>query len=342
MSYTVDVYRKNGEPLQSVFDYALYILMFPQLIAGPIVRYKEIEKQLHDRSPNNGFDNRIVGFLRFSIGLGKKVLIANVLAEQVDLIFAVSPDFFSSTTAWVGLLAYSFQIYFDFSGYSDMALGIGKMLGYQFPENFNFPYISQNISEFWRRWHMTLGNWMKDYLYIPLGGNRVKISRVYINLVIVFTLSGFWHGAAWTFIAWGAYHGLFLIADRLFLIKWYKKIGKIPSVILTFFFAILGWVLFRSESLTYAWSFFKKLFAFDNRMDEFYFDSRFITILVIASIFSLMGVFKKVENLQYKIYDKNISLKPLLLLSSIAVIIYLLCGGALLAGGFNPFIYFRF
>jgi alginate O-acetyltransferase complex protein AlgI len=177
MSYTVDVYRKNGEPLKSVFDYALYILMFPQLIAGPIVRYKEVEKQLHDRSQNNSFDNRIIGFLRFSIGLGKKVLIANVLAEQVDLIFAVSPDFFSSTTAWVGLLAYSFQIYFDFSGYSDMALGIGKMLGYQFPENFNFPYISQNISEFWRRWHMTLGNWMKDYLYIPLGGNRVKISR---------------------------------------------------------------------------------------------------------------------------------------------------------------------
>lgn len=342
MSYTIDVYRKNGDPLESVFDYALYILMFPQLIAGPIVRYKEVEKQLHDRSQNNSFDNRIIGFLRFSIGLGKKVLIANVLAKQVDLIFAVSPDFFSSTTAWVGLLAYSFQIYFDFSGYSDMALGLGKFLGYEFPENFNFPYISQNISEFWRRWHMTLGNWMKDYLYIPLGGNRVKISRIYINLIIVFTLSGFWHGAAWTFIAWGAYHGLFLIADRLFLIKWYKKIGKIPSIILTFFFAILGWVLFRSESLTYAWSFFKKLFAFDNRIDEFYFDSQFITILIIAFIFSLMGVFKKVENLQYKIYDKNISLHPLLLLTFFAVLIYLLCGGALLAGGFNPFIYFRF
>ena len=342
MSYTIDVYRKNGHPLKSVFDYALYILMFPQLIAGPIVRFKEVEKQLYDRSENNGFDNRLVGFIRFTIGLSKKVLIANVLAEQADAIFAISPDYYSSVSAWVGLLAYTFQIYFDFSGYSDMALGLGKMIGYEFPENFNFPYISQSISEFWRRWHITLGNWMKDYIYIPLGGNRVKVSRMYLNLIIVFTVSGFWHGAAWTFVAWGAYHGLFLIADRLFLLKVYKKMGKIPSVILTFFFAIMGWVLFRSESLHYAGKFYRKLFAFDIRMDEFYFEPKFLTILILAALFSFMGVFKKVENLQYRLYDKNLALKPMIISVLCGAVLYVLCGGSLMAGGFNPFIYFRF
>lgn len=342
MSYTIDVFRKNGNPLRSVFDYALYILMFPQLIAGPIVRFKEIEKQLYDRKENSGFDNRLVGFIRFMIGLSKKVLIANVLAEQVDAVFAVSPDFYSSTTAWIALLAYTFQIYFDFSGYSDMALGLGKMIGYEFPENFNFPYIAQSISEFWRRWHITLGNWMKDYIYIPLGGNRVKISRIYLNLIIVFTISGFWHGAAWTFIAWGAYHGLFLIADRLFLLKIYKKMGKAPSVLLTFFFAIMGWVLFRSESLNYAMNFYQKLFLFDFRIDEFYFESHFTTVLILAAIFSFMGFFGKIENFQYKLYDKNLSLKPLLVSVSFAIILFILCGGSLMAGGFNPFIYFRF
>ncbi len=223
-----------------------------------------------------------------------------------------------------------------------MALGLGKMIGYEFPENFNFPYISQSISEFWRRWHMTLGNWMKDYIYIPLGGNRVKISRMYLNLIIVFTVSGFWHGAAWTFVAWGAYHGIFLIADRVFLLKIYKKMGKIPSVILTFFFAIMGWVLFRSESLRYAWNFYKKLFAFDFRIDEFYFDSKFITLLVLAAIFSFMGVFKKVENLQYRLYNKNLAMRPMIISVLCGIVLYILCGGSLMAGGFNPFIYFRF
>jgi alginate O-acetyltransferase complex protein AlgI len=342
MSYSIDVYRKNGNPLHSVFDYALYILMFPQLIAGPIVRYKEVEAQLYDRSQNNGFDNRLVGFVRFAIGLSKKVLIANVLAEQADAIFAVSPDYFSSGTAWMGLFAYTFQIYFDFSGYSDMALGMGKMIGYEFPENFNFPYISQSISEFWRRWHITLGNWMKDYLYIPLGGNRIKISRIYLNLFIVFTISGFWHGAAWTFVAWGVYHGIFLIADRIFLLKVFNKLGKIPSTFITFFLAIMGWVLFRSESLSYAFQFYRKLFTFDHRIDEFYFDTRFSTILIIAALFSFMGIFKKMENLQYKLYSKTIAIKPLIISVFCSIMLYILCGGSLMAGGFNPFIYFRF
>jgi len=342
MSYAIDVYRKNGNPLKSFFNYALYILMFPQLIAGPIVRFKEIEKQLYDRSSNNSFDNRLIGFIRFAIGLSKKVLIANVLAEHADAIFAISPDYYSTTTAWIGLLAYTFQIYFDFSGYSDMALGLGKMIGYEFPENFNFPYISQSISEFWRRWHITLGNWMKDYVYIPLGGNRVKISRIYLNLFIVFTISGLWHGAAWTFMAWGVYHGIFLIVDRLFLLKVYQKMGKIPSVFITFFLVIMGWVLFRSESISYAFHFYKKLFIFDFRFDEFYFDSKFIVMLTLAAFFSFMGIVPKMEGLQYKLYNKNLPLKPLMVSVFLAISLYILCGGSLMAGGFNPFIYFRF
>jgi len=216
------------------------------------------------------------------------------------------------------------------------------MIGYEFPENFNFPYISQSISEFWRRWHITLGNWMKDYLYIPLGGNRVKIQRIYLNLIIVFTISGFWHGAAWTFIAWGAYHGIFLIADRVFLLKILRKIGKIPATILTFFFAIMGWVLFRSESISYAISFYRKLFSFNNRMDEFYFDNRLVTILSLAALFSFMGIIKKVELFQYDLYNKNIKLKPLIVSVLCALVLFVLCGGSLMAGGFNPFIYFRF
>ena len=216
------------------------------------------------------------------------------------------------------------------------------MIGYEFPENFNFPYISQSISEFWRRWHITLGNWMKDYVYIPLGGNRVKISRIYLNLFIVFTISGLWHGAAWTFMAWGVYHGIFLIVDRLFLLKVYQKMGKIPSVFITFFLVIMGWVLFRSESISYAFHFYKKLFIFDFRFDEFYFDSKFIVMLTLAAFFSFMGIVPKMEGLQYKLYNKNLPLKPLMVSVFLAITLYILCGGSLMAGGFNPFIYFRF
>jgi alginate O-acetyltransferase complex protein AlgI len=188
----------------------MYILFFPQLIAGPIVRYNEIENQIVDRAENETWNNRFNGFFRFIIGLSKKVLIANTLGATVDQIFSLEADSLSTSMAWIGILAYAFQIYYDFSGYSDMAIGLGKMMGFNFPENFNNPYISRNITEFWRRWHMTLSHWMRDYLYIPLGGNKVKSkSRLYFNLWIVFFLSGLWHGAAWNFVAWGVFHGLF-------------------------------------------------------------------------------------------------------------------------------------
>ena len=342
ISYMVDVYRGTVEPQRKLQDLMLYILMFPQLIAGPIVRYKDIAGQLADRKADDTYDRRVVGFSRFMFGLGKKVLIANVLAEYVDAVFAASPGDFSSGTAWIAILAYTFQIYFDFSGYSDMALGLGLMLGFRFPENFNFPYISQSITEFWRRWHITLSSWIKDYLYIPMGGNRVAVPRMYFNLVFAFFISGFWHGAAWTFIVWGLYHGFFLILDRLGLKKVLERIGKLPAVIFTFFVAMVGWIFFRADNLTYAFAYLRRMFAFDGRWDEFYCDRRFLFVFFVAVIGSFWGIFKKGEQFQYKFFAEQPERKWLLVGFGMAVVLYVLCGGSLLAGGLNPFIYFRF
>jgi len=234
ISYSIDIYRKTAPPLKNLRDYALYIMLFPQLIAGPIVRYNEIADQLNNRKFRD-YNDRVYGIDRFAIGLAKKVIIVNVLGEKADLIFGLEATDLNASIAWLGIVCYTFQIYFDFSGYSDMAIGLGRLMGFKFPENFNSPYISQSITEFWQRWHITLGRWMRDYLYSPLGGNRVSsIGRLYFNLWVVFIISGFWHGASWNFFLWGAYHGLFLIFDRLFLNRLTKSIGKWGRVFLTF------------------------------------------------------------------------------------------------------------
>lgn len=342
ISYTIDLYRKCCQPLRRIQDYAVYILMFPQLIAGPIVRFKEIEHQLLHRNEENVFDARVIGFIRFVVGLSKKVLIANVLGEQVDSIFSISPNDFSTGTAWIGILAYTFQIYFDFSGYSDMALGLGRMVGFNFPENFNFPYISRSISEFWKRWHITLGKWMMDYLYIPLGGNRISRKRTYINLWLVFLISGLWHGDAWTFVAWGIFHGFFIVADKLFLLKFLNRIGRIPAAIVTFFIVVMGWVIFRADSLQYAFLYFRKLFICEFRPDGFVFDSRFLFVFGLALIFSFMGLISKLEALPKRVFDEKAPIVRIVFFFIIAILLYLLCGGAILSGSFNPFIYFRF
>jgi len=342
ITYSVDVYRKVHAPLNKVSDYALYILMFPQLIAGPIVRYNEIADQLVDRRKNENIDNRLTGFFRFVVGLSKKVLIANVLGEAVDDIFALGGDNINSLTAWYGIIAYSFQIYFDFSGYSDMAIGIGRMIGFRFPENFNNPYISQNISEFWRRWHMTLGRFMKDYLYIPLGGNRVSTGRMYLNLWVVFLISGFWHGAAWNFVIWGGFHGIFLIADRIFLLKVYKAIGKIPSIIITYFIVLISWVFFRAETLPDAILYLKKMFAFTAEASQFNFESKFYTILVVAVFFSFWGGIKAIERWQDKLFAEDQRNRTFILMSVFSIIFFIISLSAITSSGFNPFIYFRF
>lgn len=343
LSYIIDCYRGNDQPLERLRDYMLYILLFPQLIAGPIVRFNEVASQLIDRTQNDNIDNKLSGLFRFVIGLSKKVLIANVLGDVVDEIFALPAAELNTGVAWIGIIAYSFQIYFDFSGYSDMAIGIARMLGFHFPENFNFPYISQSITEFWRRWHITLSNWMRDYLYIPLGGNRVSKSRLYFNLSAVFLISGFWHGAAWSFIFWGGFHGLFLILDRLFLLKFLERIGKIPSIIFTYIVVLIGWVFFRSETILDAFQYCLRLFAFDFGTIGIFIPNKFFFYFFIAGVLAFSGIIQQVEKDASSWY-KNVN--PigawLLIKSFVSVLLFWWCLIEIFGSEFNPFIYFKF
>lgn len=342
LTYSIDVYRGVHKPLEKLSNYLLYIMSFPQMIAGPIVRFNLIADEIIDRKET--IDDKLQGFIRFCIGLGKKVLIANVVGEQADLIMNQPVENITFISSWIGILAYTFQIYFDFAGYSDMAIGLGKMMGFSFPENFNNPYTSKSITEFWRRWHMTLGQWMRDYLYIPLGGNRVDSkTRLYFNLWFVFLVSGLWHGASWNFVIWGAFHGFFLILDKIFLLQVLNKIGSFFSTIITFIIVVVGWVFFRLEKFDDAINYIKKMFSFNTEMAFENISNEFISIAILAFIFSFVTASKfgkKVETLIYYNqqptmfwYGKMILLSLVLLVLSIS---------AITAEGFNPFIYFRF
>jgi len=342
LTYSIDVYKGKHEPLEKLTDYLLYIMLFPQMIAGPIIRYNTIAKQLTDRVAT--YEDRVMGFYRFVIGLSKKVLIANVMAEQADAIMGSNCIMDIDTgTAWIGLLAYTFQIYFDFSGYSDMAIGIGKMIGFKFPENFNNPYTSGSITEFWRRWHITLGDWMRDYLYIPLGGNRVSTSRMYCNLWIVFLLSGLWHGASWNFILWGVFHGSFLILDRVFLLRVYKLIGKPIAILSTFLIIMLSWVIFKIESFGEAMLYYSRLFAFDFDTIVFASDKLFYFTLLLALFFSFFTLIPKYGvSIQANIFHGTLSQKWMTIFMFFSLVLFLFSLGTLATNSFNPFIYFRF
>ncbi|OPZ95898.1 MAG: Peptidoglycan O-acetyltransferase [Bacteroidetes bacterium ADurb.Bin408] len=342
MSYLIDVYRRDKPPMKNIVDYSLYILFFPQLIAGPIIRFNEIADQITERRHQETIDNKLTGFFRFVIGLSKKVLIANVLGEEADRIFAMNYEYMDSLTAFVGITAYAFQIYFDFSGYSDMAIGIARMLGFVFPENFNNPYISQSITEFWRRWHMTLSRWMRDYLYIPLGGNKLGTRRMFVNLWVVFLLSGLWHGASWNFVAWGTYHGLFLIADRLFLLKLLKKTGKYPAIVITFIITLVGWAFFRIDSIAQATVFISRLFAFEFTGVTLFLDARFWTTLALAALFAFSTATNAGAKVEGFVYATNHSLKGYYFMTLLAVLLFTMSLAHVTSSGFNPFIYFRF
>lgn len=343
LTYVIDVYRRVHKPLQNFWHYQLYIILFPKLIAGPIIRYHEISDQITGRLGKEKADDILTGFFRFVIGLSKKVLIANTMAAVADDVFKTGINDLNTPYAWIGMLAYTFQIYFDFSGYSDMAIGMGKMLGFKFPENFNNPYTSTSITEFWRRWHMTLGSWMKNYLYIPLGGNKVDSKkRLYFNLWLVFLLSGFWHGAAWTFIFWGVYHGLLLVIERLFLLRVYEKMGKILPMLITFVLVAFGWVFFRADSFKYAAKFILKLFSFDFKTMFVFLENDFIFYFILSVLFSFITFFtfgKKLQNLFYSSTYSNTGYLVGVLLS---VTFFFLCLASITSSTFNPFIYFRF
>ena len=340
MSYLIDVYRGECKAQKNFYKLTLYICLFPQLIAGPIVKYHDIAEQIDDRDVN--FEKVQYGVKRFIIGLSKKMLIANTLGAIADKIFIQSPDTFSPLIAWLGAVSYSFQLYFDFSGYSDMAIGLGFIFGFKFMENFNYPYISKSITEFWRRWHISLSTWFKEYLYIPLGGNRNGLKRTCLNLGIVFLLTGLWHGASWTFVIWGAWNGLFIILEKI--TGWSKETASKPlnfiKHLYTIFVFILGWVVFRSDDMGYAFKYIRNMFGLLDIHDiayalPYYVDSYEVIMLLAAFICSI-PVFKNILNVKREnkiLYGfVNVWLLALFLLSSATIA----------ASTYNPFIYFRF
>jgi alginate O-acetyltransferase complex protein AlgI len=260
ISYVVDVYRQDATAQKSPVEAALYLLLFPQLIAGPIIRYRDLAGQLARRTLT--LDGFSYGVRRFVIGLGKKMLIANVVAGPADAIFALPPDQLSAAHAWLGVTCYTLQIYFDFSGYSDMAIGLGRMFGFTFPENFRWPYVAESVQDFWRRWHISLSTWFRDYVYVPLGGSRRSAPRTYVNLVIVFFLCGLWHGASWTFVVWGLFHGLFLAVERLGLAAALRRIARPLRHVYLLTVVMTGWVFFRAETLAGAVSMLRAMAGF--------------------------------------------------------------------------------
>lgn len=350
LSYLIDVYKRRTPVQQNLVDLALYISLFPQLIAGPIVRYNDIARQLSERK--NNLASFASGVERFVIGLGKKVLIANQFALIADTAFGLAPENLSTFVAWAGVLAYSIQIYFDFSGYSDMAIGLGRMFGFQFLENFNFPYISKSIREFWRRWHISLSNWFRDYLYIPLGGNRKGNYRTYLNLLLVFFVTGIWHGASWNFVAWGMLHGLFMILEKLGLDRLLEKLWKPFQHLYTLFIVMMAWVLFRADDFTHARGYFKAMFSYqpgDINADLYhiFLNNQIYVMLTIALLSS--------TRVWVVLYDKARRLLPAkektaglvyglwtLIVMIFVVGIMILSTSSLVANSYNPFIYFRF
>ncbi len=341
LSYVVDVYRGDCKVQKDIYKLALYICLFPQLIAGPIVKYHDVAEQIDSREVN--FEKVNLGVKKFIIGLSKKMLIANTMGAIADKIFTQNPDTFSPLIAWIGSIAYTFQLYFDFSGYSDMAIGLGLIFGFKFLENFNYPYISKSITEFWRRWHISLSTWFKEYVYIPLGGNRNGKLKTLRNLGIVFLLTGVWHGAAWNFVVWGIWHGLFIIFEKIINIKefeekhhqiWIRCVQHIYCI-LAF---LIGWVLFRAETLTYALIYIKNMFGFIRINNagysiDHYIDS-FEIIIFICAILCSVPLFRKMLEVKNKIGRVFINIWLLIL--------FILSAATIASYTYNPFIYFRF
>ncbi|MCU0433805.1 MAG: MBOAT family protein [Bacteroidia bacterium] len=343
ITYAVDIYRGEHRPLKKFWHYQQYIIFFPKLVAGPIIRYSDMADQITGHvKAETGYD-KLWGFSRFCIGLGKKVFIANTMAAQADLIFDLPATEVTTLMAWTGILAYTFQIYFDFSGYSDMAIGLSRILGFRITENFNNPYTAGSITAFWRRWHITLGNWMRNYLYIPLGGNRASTSRLYRNLLLVFLISGFWHGASWNFILWGAFHGVFLILERLVFSAGFQGKFKVLNTVYTFIIVLIGWVLFRTETLEQAMSYYECMFSLKlSAGGLFYLNPEFLIWLVVAAAFSFCALVPFIDRFQEKFFTGRPSPWVLGGIIPPAILIYLLSIVYLAGDGYNPFIYFNF
>lgn len=339
ISYLIDVYYNRAEPQKNILNMALYITLFTQLVAGPIIRYSVFAPQLFERKTD--WDKFAKGVERFIIGLGKKVLIANTLARIADAGFSQDTEHMNIYLSWASSIAYTFQIYFDFSGYSDMAIGLSKMFGFDFPENFNFPYLAKSIKEFWTRWHISLSSFFKDYVYIPLGGNKVGIKRTYINLLVVFILTGFWHGANFTFLLWGLMHGFFIVIERIGFEKILSKLPSFLRIFYAFFIVMLAWIAFKSNNIAEAKLFYQSLFVSTNSANinivASYFSTDMIVFSVLAIVFSFVD-FRKLPMPKGLILQNVFGrTKTIWLLAVFAFsLIYLI------SSTFNPFIYYQF
>ena len=339
MSYIIDLYRGEYKAQKSLVNLALYISFFPQLIAGPIVKYRDIDAQLTDRKMTA--EGIAKGMRRFIYGLGKKVILANMLAIAVDRIYDLDPAGISVPMAWCAALCYTLQIYYDFSGYSDMAIGLGRIFGFEFLENFRYPYISGSIREFWRRWHISLSSWFREYLYIPLGGNRKGTARTYLNLIIVFAVTGLWHGASWSFVFWGLFHGAFLLLERIWLGKYLdgeNPMQKGISWLYTFFVVNIGWVFFRAEHFGLGLTMVARMFGFGAPAAGVPLGSVLSTQIVLAFVFGLIGMGCLLK-LPEKIRGQWRESLP----EALFLLVVLFYSIVLLANQtYNPFIYFRF
>ena len=337
MSYTIDVYRDDVRVQKNLIDFGMYITMFPQLIAGPIVRYADVQDQLAERSVTTADFSE--GVMRFVVGLGKKVLLANQMGAVWSDIYALGGDV-SALMAWTGAIAYTFQIYFDFSGYSDMAIGLGRMFGFKFPENFRYPYQSVSITDFWRRWHITLSTWFKEYLYIPLGGNRRGLARQALNLLIVWSLTGFWHGAGWNFVMWGLYYFVILFIEKLFLLKALDKLPKLFRHVYALLLIVIGWVIFASDDVSVLLPYLGSMFGANGAvggMDVYTLLTKAVLIVIccVASTELPKRLFLSATGAMNE--KAAFTLKSVLTIALLALSMILLIGDS-----YNPFLYFRF
>lgn len=340
MSYTIDVYRGDAEPQKNIISFGAYVALFPQLIAGPIVAYKTVADQLNCRHEDT--DKFAYGIKRFTAGLGKKVLLANSAGVIWDTIKVMDMSSLPALTAWIGILAYTFQIYFDFSGYSDMAIGLGSMLGFRFLENFDYPYMSKSITEFWRRWHISLGSWFRDYVYIPLGGNRKGFAKQIRNICVVWLLTGLWHGANWTFVLWGAYFGVLLIIEKMFLLKALKKAPAIVGHIYTMFFVIISWVIFALDDMKSVTGYIGAMFGTGGALYDktsLYLLSTNIILLVILALASTDIPAKLGNSLVDRLGEKPLSA---VVQNVVFAAVILISTAYLVDATYNPFLYFRF
>lgn len=338
MSYTIDLYLKKIKVQKNFFSFAAYVTLFPQIVAGPIVRYEDVAREIDCRTISISKVSEGIG--KFLKGLAKKVLLANNIGLVWTQVKAMDYGEISAATAWLGILAFTFQIYFDFSGYSDMAMGLGKMLGFNFPKNFDHPYLSRSISEFWRRWHITLGSWFREYVYIPLGGNRKGSARTIINLLITWSLTGLWHGSSWNFMLWGFYFGILIVIERLGFGKILEKLPKGISMLYTFLMVIFGWVLFDTNTLSDAWSYIGAMFGANGVLG----DSTALYLLASNAVIFVVCIFASTD-IFTKLTDKLSNTKPVALKSAAIIaqmLVLINCTAYLVDASYNPFLYFRF